>query len=111
MEKNKDIANKSIRKNKWDYFFAFYRNSGFYTLWLVTYVVSIIVTSIFEFSVLIIEVGSIIVSAIVSLIIYGIIIIVSKNTYHPTTECNSSRGFISAQTMRMLKRNIRRRWL
>lgn len=70
---------------------------------------------------LLIELGAIIVSTIASLLIFGVIIMtsdISEGESHGMNSRNSSRvssqsgkGRYSAQTMRMLKRNIRRRWL
>ena len=70
---------------------------------------------------LLIELGTIIVSTIASLLIFGVIIMtsdISEGESHGMNSRNSSRvsnqsgkGRYSAQTMRMLKRNIRRRWL
>lgn len=111
MEKNKRIEDKSGRKKKWDYFFAFYRIYAFYKLWFILYVLSIVVFQFFEVPLMLILLGSIIISTIASLVIYGVIIIVSDIHDGESIESNNCGGKLSAQTMRMLKRNIRRRWL
>ena len=110
MEKNK-IINKSPRVTKWDFFFAFYRFSYFYKLWFIVYVISIFVSILFEIPFLLRDIGTIVVSATISLAINGTIIFfidVSDGTPIGNSD-NCGRG-PSAQTMRMLKRNIRRRW-
>lgn len=110
MEKNK-MTNKSIRAKKWDCFFAFYRFSYFYNLWFVVYVISIFISFLFELPFLLRYIGTIVVSATISLVINGIIIFFMK-VPDDTSEINSGScgGGPYAQTLRMLKRNIRRRW-
>ena len=110
MEKNK-IFNKSPQVKKWDFFFAFYRFSYFYKLWFVVYVLSIFVSFLFDMPFLLRYIGTIVVSATISLAINGTIIFfidVSDDT--SIGNCDSCGRGPSAQTMRMLKRNIRRRW-
>ena len=110
MEKNK-IINKSPRVKKLDFFFAFYRFSYFYKLWFIVYVISIFVSFLFDMPFLLRYIGTIVVSATISLTINGTIIFfidVSDSTPIGNSD-NCGRG-PSAQTMRMLKRNIRRRW-
>ena len=110
MEKNK-IFNKSPQVKKWDFFFAFYRFSYFYKLWFIVYVISIFVSFLFDMPFLLRYIGTIVVSATISLTINGTIVFfidVSDDTPIGNSD-NYGRG-PSAQTMRMLKRNIRRRW-
>lgn len=110
MEKNK-IINKSHRVKKWDFFFAFYRFSYFYKLWFVVYVLSIFVSFLFELPFILRYIGTIVVSATISLAINGTIIFfidISDST--PIGNSDNYEKGPSAQTMRMLKRNIRRRW-
>ena len=108
MEKNK-ITNKNIRANKWDFFFAFYRFSYFYKLWFVVYVLSIFVSFLFELPFLLRYIGTIVVSASISLAINGtIIFFMNVSDGISIDNCDSSERGPSAQTMRMLKRNIRR---
>ena len=110
MEKNK-IINKSHRVKKWDFFFAFYRFSYFYKLWFVVYVLSIFVSFLFELPFILRYIGTIVVSATISLAINGTIIFfidISDGT--PIGNSDNYEKGPSAQTMRMLKRNIRRRW-
>lgn len=104
------MTSKSIRAKKWDFFFAFYRFS-FYKLWFVVYVLSIFVSFLFELPFLLSYIGTIVVSATISLALNGTIIFlmdVSDGT--SIDNCDSCGRGPSAQTMRMLKRNIRRRW-
>lgn len=110
MEKNK-VTDKSIRAKKWDCFFAFYRFSYFYNLWFVVYVISIFISFLFELPFLLRYIGTIVISATKSLTINGIIIFFMKITDDTSIgNCENYRGGPSTQTMRMLKRNIRRRW-
>lgn len=115
------MIDKSPKANKLDLFFAFYRNYGFYKLWLVMFVLSIIVLGAMEVPTLLVQLGSIIISTSLSLLIFlGIIM----TTNIPSDDSNNrnktfSSGYSSSswsisapskQTQRMLKRNIRRRW-
>lgn len=120
MENNTNMTDKSVRGKKWDCFFAFYRNYRFYKLWLLMFLLSTFVLVSLEAPTLLIELGPIIVSTIVSLILFGVIIVFSdipneskgiNGIYSIGKMRNGYGDFPSAQTMRMLKRNIRRRWL
>lgn len=118
---NKKETGLPIKVKKTDRFFAFYRNKGFYQLWLLCFILSVFILCELDVPMLLIELGAIIVSTIASLLIFGVIIMtsdISERESHSMNSCNSSRvssqsgkGRYSAQTMRMLKRNIRRRWL
>lgn len=117
--RNKKTTDKNVREKKWDCFFAFYRNYGFYKLWLLVFLLSTFVFVILEVPTLLVELGPLVISTVVSLILFGIIIMLSdipnesdngnSNSYIEKTK-NSWESFPSAQTMRMLRRNIRRRW-
>ena len=105
---------------KTDRFFAFYKNKGFYQLWLLCFILSVFILCELDVPMLLIELGAIIVSTIASLLIFGVIMTsdISEGESHGMNSRNSSRvssqsgkGRYSAQTMRMLKKNIRRRWL
>ncbi len=120
MERNNNTTDKIVRGKKWDCFFAFYRNYGFYKLWLLMFLLSTFVLVSLEAPTLLVSLGSIIVSTIVSLILFGAIIMFSDipnestgiNGIYSIGKARKRYGdFPSAQTMRMLKRNIRRRWL
>ena len=106
---------------KADRFFAFYRNKGFYQLWLLFFILSTFILSGLDVPILLIEFGAIIVSIIASFLIFGVIIMttdIPEGKSHCMNSRNSS-GVSSPSSkewswdpiMRMLKRNIRRRWL
>lgn len=106
---------------KADRFFAFYRNKGFYQLWLLFFILSTFILSGLDVPILLIEFGAIIVSIIASFLIFGVIIMttdIPEGKSHCMNSRNSSgvsspssKGWSLDQIMRMLKRNIRRRWL
>ena len=80
-------------------------------LWFIVYVISVFVSFLFEIPFLLRYIGPIVVSATISLAINGTIIFffdVSDGT--PIENSDRCGRGPSAQTMRMLKRNIRRRW-
>lgn len=118
---NKKETGLPIKVKKTDRFFAFYRNKGFYQLWLLCFILSVFILCELDVPMLLIEFWGIIVSTIASLLIFGVIIMtsdISEGESYGMNSRNSSRvssqsgkGQYSAQTMRMLKRNIRRRWL
>lgn len=119
MENN--MIDKNEKAKKLDMFFAFYRNYGFYKLWLVMFVLSIIVLGAIDVPTLLVQLGSIIISTSLSLLIFLAIIM---NTNIPSDNSNNRNKKYSSgdstgrwsipapskQTQRMLKRNIRRRW-
>lgn len=116
---NKTDLPKKVKKT--DRFFTFYRNKGFYQLRLLCFILSAFILCELDVPILLTELGSIIVSTIASLLIFGVIIMttdISKGKFHGMNSRNSSgvssqsgKEWSSDQTMRMLKRNIRRRWL
>ena len=110
METKKDIKDKSIQEKKWNCFFAFYRISAFYKLWFIMYILSIFALQLFDLPFMLTYMGSYIISAVASLIIFAIIVITAKDvSINATVDASNAKG-PSAQTMRMLRRNIRRRW-
>lgn len=110
MEIKKDIKDKSILEKKWNCFFAFYRISFFYKLWLIMCIISVFILLRFDLPFMLTYMGSYIISAVASLIIFAIIVFTAKDVFiNATVDTNNAKG-PSAQTMRMLRRNIRRRW-
>lgn len=78
---------------KTDRFFAFYRNQGFYQLWLLCFILFVFILCELDVPLLLIELGSIIVSTIASLLIFGVIILttdISEGESHGMNSRNPS---------------------
>lgn len=74
------------------------------------YILSIFALQLFDLPFMLTYMGSYIISAVASLIIFAIIVITAKDvSINATVDTSNAKG-PSAQTMRMLRRNIRRRW-
>lgn len=74
---NKKTTDKDVRVKKWNCFFAFYRNDGFHKLWLLVFLLSTFVFVELNSSILLVELVPLIVATVVSLIIFGAIIMFS----------------------------------
>ena len=98
---NKKETGLPIKVKKTDRFFAFYRNKGFYQLWLLCFILSVFILCELDVPMLLIELG-----AIIEAESHGMN---RRNSSRVSSQSGKER--YSAQTMRMLKRNIRRRWL
>ena len=106
---NKKETGLPIKVKKTDRFFAFYKNKGFYQLWLLCFILSVFILCELDVPMLLIELGGIIVSTIASLLIFGVIIMtsdISEGESHGMNSRNSSRvsnqsgkGRYSAQTV------------
>lgn len=71
---NKNETGLPRKMKKTDRFFAFYRKQGFYQLWLLCFILSVFILCELDVPMLLTELGAIIVSAIASLLIFGVII-------------------------------------
>lgn len=90
---NKNETGLPRKMKKTDRFFAFYRNQGFYQLWLLCFILFVFILCELDVPMLLIELGSIIVSTIASLLIFGLIILttdISEGESHGMNSRNSS---------------------